>query len=69
MLTSGADATCEHQIELLRLRHLIVCVWISYLVLAAQLPKFWTGMVVQLAARGSDQALQLVPDMLSVVLT
>ena len=48
MLAGGADATCEHQVELYRLRDLVVRVRVPDIVLLAELTELRTGIVVEL---------------------
>lgn len=48
MLSSGTDATGEHEIKLLRLAYLIPSVGICDLVLLAKLAELGTSVVVQL---------------------
>ena len=48
MLTSGTDAALEHEVELNGFRDFVVRVRIGDLVVAHELPKLWTRVVVQL---------------------
>ena len=65
MLSGGANAACEHQIELLRFRNFVSAIGIGYVVLAAQFSKLWTRIVVQLKTGLSFSCLETAPRVLT----
>lgn len=48
MLTGWADATCEHEIELLWLPYFVVGIGIPDVVLSAKFTELWARVVVEL---------------------
>ncbi len=48
MLAGGPDATCEHQVEELRLAHFVARIWVAQVVFSAELANVGAGVVIKL---------------------